>query len=134
MTLLKRPFLTAIVAASLLLVATPYAGQRQEQIHGQYSKPSLGIEVSQTRPFFLQAATSNKVTSAVIKVPILERKAAASPVSAIKLEPKVERGKVRVTVYAIYGDTEGLKKCLVTCCPTPGNCAACDCVTICCKG
>lgn len=200
MILLKKNFLTTTVAASLLLLAAAYASRKQEQNRGQFTKASLGIEVSQKKPFFMQAATSNKITSAVIRVPFEKGKdLPENSVSAIKLEPRLEKDKVRVTVYAIYGDIQGLKKCadldalktvkvdsivagpdeevrvlklgdygvkmekdpftfrvvsksiyapvydletggcpcmtcdLVTCCPNPGYCVPCDCVTVCCK-
>jgi hypothetical protein len=64
----------------------------------------------------MQAATSPKTISAIIKVPpvtVKEAKGASkNSVSAIRLEPKLENDKVRVTVYAIYGDIEGITNCV----------------------
>lgn len=113
MILSKIPRLTPVAAACLLL-ATAHTSQTQKQTEGRFTKPVLGIEVIQKKSFFLQAATSNKISSVIIEVPPQAKAgkgAAQDPVSALKLEPKVEKGKVRVTVYALYGDIKGIKRC-----------------------
>lgn len=112
MILLKRPCLAAIAALCFLLIATAYARQMQRETKGRFTEPSLGIEVSQKKSFFMQAATSKRISSVVLRVPYQAGTAVSrDSVSAIKLEPKVEKGKVRVNVYALYGDTQGIKRC-----------------------
>jgi hypothetical protein len=218
-SLVKRLFLTITVVASLLILVTLYAAQRHhltaayanqihyepdasaQQVKGEYTNPILGIEVSQTKPFFMQAAArSQKIASAVIRVSSAEVKGSPhDSVSAIKLEPRLEKGKVRVNVFVVYGDTQDLKRCedldalktvkvdsllagpdkdvsvtklrkygvdpltfrvvsrrmfvpggdlgglgdpdscpcvqceRATCCPNPGYCSRCECVTVCCR-
>ncbi|HEX8456392.1 MAG TPA: hypothetical protein VF656_03640 [Pyrinomonadaceae bacterium] len=117
MILLKRPLFIVTVAASfLILIDVTSATQQQRPIAqrpGQFIK-ALGIEVtqSQNKTFFMQAATANRRISAVIKVPVKNGNLPVqNSVSAIKLDPKLEKDKVRVTVYAIYGDLTGIQKC-----------------------
>ena len=180
-------------------------GANAQQVKGEYTTPILGIEVSQTKPFFMQAATRlQRRASAVIRVSSAEVKGSMhDSVSAIKLEPILEKGKVRVNVFVVYGDTQGLQRCKdldalktvkvdsllvgpdkegsvtklrkygvkmekdpftfrvvsrrmfvpggdlggvgepdscpcvqcerATCCPNPGYCSRCECVTVCCR-
>jgi hypothetical protein len=228
MSLVKRPYLTIAVIVSLVILITLYFTQKhqltaayasrmnpapdasapapdasaQQQVPGRNSKPVLGIEVSQTRPFFMQAAKRpQKLGSAIIRVSSTEGKGSPhESASAIRLEPIVEKDKVRVNVFVLYGDTQSLTRCedvdalrtvkagsyvrglnqevqltilrkygikmekdpftfrvvsrsifvpdvepmggtdcpclmceSATCCPNPGYCSQCECVTVCCR-
>jgi hypothetical protein len=93
-----------LVLSSLLLVA-----------HAKRSVPppptALGIEIALAKPFYVPAATGGKITTVVIRVPLAEGADPQKEVSAVKLEPKMENGKVSVAVFALRGNAENIKTC-----------------------
>lgn len=97
----------AITVALFSLLISAYAKQP-----GQLKAPALGIELSLEKPFYIPAATSGKVTSMVVRVPVTEGDdRLQDSVSAIKLEPKMENDKVSVSVYALVGETDNIVTC-----------------------
>jgi hypothetical protein len=72
----------------------------------------LGIEIALTKPFYVPAATSDRVTSMFIKVPNAEANAQRSDsVTSIRLDPVMENDKVKVTVYALVGKIGDITTC-----------------------
>jgi hypothetical protein len=97
----------AITVALISLLISAYAKQ-PEKLNAQ----ALGIELALEKPFYIPAATSDKVTSMVIRVPVEEgNDRQQDSVSAIKLEPKMENDKVSVRVYALVGETDNIITC-----------------------
>ena len=70
----------------------------------------LAIEIALSKPFYVPAATGNRLTKVVIRVPLSDDRN-VDAISAIKLEPKMEGDKVRVDVYALSGPTAGIITC-----------------------
>jgi len=97
--------LAATIAISLIIV-TAYSRRSDP------SKPesSLGIEIALAKPFYVPAARDGKSLRVVVRVPSTS---VSSPdaVSAIKLEPRMDGDKVKVTVFALVGSTANIKKC-----------------------
>ena len=93
-----------LVLSSLLVVA--YAKRSVPP-----TPPVLGIEIALDKPFYVPAATGNKITTVVIRVPLAEGADPEKEVSAMKLEPKMENGKVSVAVFALRGNADNIKTC-----------------------
>jgi hypothetical protein len=72
---------------------------------------ALGIEIALAKPFYVPAATGTKITSVVVRVPLAEGADPQKEVSAIKLEPKMDHGKVSVEVFALRGNADNIKTC-----------------------
>lgn len=73
---------------------------------------ALGIEIALAKPFYVPVPTTGKKTSIVIRVPLAEGADLQKAVSAVKLEPKMEDGKVSVTVFVLRGDADNnIKTC-----------------------
>jgi hypothetical protein len=93
-----------LVLSSLFLVA-----------HAKRVVPSpptaLGIEIALVKPFYVPAATEGKVTTVVIRVPLADGVDLQKEISAIKLEPKMDKGKVSVEVFALRGNANNIKTC-----------------------
>jgi len=103
----KPKILVAVLAVPLLLIlGVSYA---KEAGGGEL----LAIEIAMEKPFYVPAsAGSEKVKYVVIRVPAEKQSARATePVTAIKLEPKMEGNKVRVAVYALSGDADHIITC-----------------------
>lgn len=107
MTISKRIILVTTAVVLTFLLISVYAKQTR-----QLKAPALGIEIALEKPFYIPAATSSKVTSVVIRVPVTESNEQQKDlVSAIKLEPKMENDKVKVIVYALIGKTDNIQTC-----------------------
>ena len=107
MITLKRICLTATFVVSVLgVIAAAYASHAE-----QPTPPTLGIELAlANKPFYVPAAISAaKVTSMFIRVPPADT--GSDSVSAIRLDPKMENGKVKVTVYALTEAVDDLTTC-----------------------
>lgn len=93
-----------LVLSSVLLVA--YAKR-------SLSPPpsALGIEIALAKPFYVPASTGGKITTVVIRVPLAEGANPQKEVSAVKLEPRMENGKVSVEVFALRGNADNIKTC-----------------------
>ena len=105
---------STITLAALMLLCFATAGiayrsyaKEPEQIPPQLP---LAIEIALSKPFYVPAATGNRVTKVVIRVPLVDDRN-PDAVSAVKLEPRMEGDKVRVNVYALSGQTTGIIKC-----------------------
>lgn len=101
----RRSSLTIIilVLSSLFLVAHAKRAS---------SPPTaLGIEIALAKPFYVPAATGGKVTTVVIRVPLADGADPQKEISAIKLEPKMDKGKVSVEVFALRGNANNIKTC-----------------------
>jgi hypothetical protein len=72
---------------------------------------ALGIEIALAKPFYVPAATGGKTTTVVIRVPLAEGADPQQEVSAVKLQPKMENGKVSVVVFALKGNADNIKTC-----------------------
>lgn len=96
----------AVVLFSVLIAAAYPKG------FGESKPVPLAIEIALSKPFYVPAATADKNTKIVIRVPIsYGSDDGAGPVSAIRLEPKMEGDKVRVTVYALVGEPDDIRTC-----------------------
>jgi len=79
--------------------------------HAKHLDPiPLGIEIALSKPFYVPAASGNKVTKVVIRVPLSDDKN-QDAISAVKLKPQMEGDKVRVDVYGLTGPTAGIITC-----------------------
>jgi hypothetical protein len=108
MPLLKRFLLisTVAIALSLTLVAV-YAGRAEPLT----TPLALGIEIAVDKPFYVPAATTDRVTSMFIRVTPAEAKDGSESVSVIRLDPRMENDKVKVTVYALSGSVGDITTC-----------------------
>src|SRR5882672_9232376 len=100
----KRILPIGILALSSLLVV----GYAKRSVP---APTPLGIEIALAKPFYVPAATGSKITTVVIRVPLAEGADPEKEVSAVKLEPKMENGKVSVTVFALRGNADNIKTC-----------------------
>lgn len=109
MTRLRKASLL-IAFLTLLSLITAFAARRQK---AQQATPALGIEIATSNGLlFLPASSTHKVTVTHIMVPT--GAGGGSPgerVSALRIMPRMEGDKVRVTVYAVYGDASAAKSC-----------------------
>src|SRR5689334_21533813 len=103
-----------ITLATFLLLSIAFAGiayrsygKEPDQIPSQLP---LAIEIARSKPFYDRAATGNRLTKVVIRVPPSDDKN-SDAISAIKLEPTMEGDKLRVDVYALAGPTAGIITC-----------------------
>ena len=63
----------------------------------------LGIEIALAKPFYIPAG---KTTMVVIRVPDADSSSGTDVVSAIKLEPRMDGAKVKVSVFALVGEAD----------------------------
>lgn len=100
---------TILVAVSVLFASIlVVAGYARKPV----TAPPLGIEIALVKPFYIPAAAGDKTTMVVIKVPLVDgMPLGKDAVSAIKLEPKMEGEKVRVSVFALSGELGEVKTC-----------------------
>jgi hypothetical protein len=100
----------SLVVAGLLfslLFAVAYA----KGIRASRAMP-LGIEIALKKPFYVPAANAGKTTKIVIRVASSDSsKEGVDTVSAIRLEPKMEGDKVRVTVFTLIGEPDDIRTC-----------------------
>jgi len=73
-------------------------------------KRKLGVEINTKSSFYIPAAYGSKTITGLVKVGKSEN-ASADDISGLKIAPKAENGKVRVEVFAVYGDISGVKSC-----------------------
>jgi hypothetical protein len=103
----KRASLVVAGLLFSLLFAVAYA----KGIRASKAMP-LGIEIALKKPFYVPAANAGKTTKIVIRVPISDgANESVDTVSAIRLEPKMEGDKVRVTVFALMGEPDDVRTC-----------------------
>jgi len=105
----KRTILIAVgVLPVSLLVAAAYTRKGRAP-----NASPLGIEIALSKPFYVPAASGGKTTMVVIRVPATDGGGSQrqDAVSAIKLEPKMEGDKVRVSVFALIGEAAHIKTC-----------------------
>ncbi len=101
----RRTIVVAVLVLFSLLAV--YAS-----INSRLAPPALlGIEIDMAKPFYVPAATDGKTTKLVIRVPIADGADPLKEVSAVKFEPRMEKGKVRIDVYALRGNAENVKSC-----------------------
>lgn len=103
----KPKILLVVLALPLFLIlSVSYAREARE------SQP-LAIEFAMNKPFYVPATSgSEKAKYVVIRVPANKQSPPAqNAVTAIKVEPKMEGDKVRVTVYALRGDADHIITC-----------------------
>jgi len=103
----KPKILLVVLALPLLLIlSVSYAREAGE---GQ----PLAIEFAMDKPFYVPAsAGSERAKYVVIRVPKDKQTAPGkNAVTAIKVEPKMEGNKVRVTIYALRGDADHIITC-----------------------
>lgn len=99
--------LVAVLALPLvLLLGVSYTTEAGE------NEP-LAIEFAMEKPFYVPVSSaSEKAKYVVIRVPADKQAIPGKDtVSAIKLEPKMEGDRVRVTVYALSGDANHIITC-----------------------
>ena len=71
----------------------------------------FGVEINvKNKPFYFPAATEKEVITGLIRVGD-SKNASSEDISGLKIAPEMEKGKVRVRVFAIYGDIRGIKSC-----------------------
>ena len=101
----KRLFLV-LTLPLLLILGVSYAKE------GGKAEP-LAIEFALEKPFYVPAtAGSEKSKFVVIRVPLEKQSVPGeNAVTAIKIEPKMEGDKVKVTVYALRGDADHIITC-----------------------
>lgn len=93
---------TAGIAFSLLLVGSHAKVMRPDPI-------PLGIELALKKPFYVPAGKTTKI---FIRVPLPgSTTESESSISAIRIEPRMEDDKLRVTVYALEGEPDDLRTC-----------------------
>jgi hypothetical protein len=97
-----------VVFAIPLLLAFWVANARE--VHE--SEP-LANEFAMSKPFYVPAAAaSERAQYVVIRIPVdKQTEPKKSAVTAIRLEPRMESDKVRVTVYALQGETDNIITC-----------------------
>ena len=95
---------------TLLSVVTVFTTSRQK---AQQATPALGIEIATSKGLlFLPASSTRKVTVTHIMVPLgAGGGAPGERVSAIRIMPRMEGDKVKVSVYSVYGDASAAKSC-----------------------
>src|SRR5215813_13202131 len=72
----------------------------------------LAIEFAMSKLFYVPASSgSERAKYIVIGVPTEKQTERSNAVSAIRLEPRMEGDKVRVTVYALRGDANNNMTC-----------------------
>lgn len=96
-----------VLTFAMLGVAYSSYAKEPDQIPPQLP---LAIEIALSKPFYVPAATGNRLTKVVIRVPLIDD-SNPNAVSAVKLEPKMEGDRVRVDVYALTGPTAGIITC-----------------------
>jgi hypothetical protein len=103
-----RPRLLVTVLSIPLLVAIGFNYARAHR-EGE----PLAIEFAMEKPFYVPAsAGSERGKFVVIRVPPDQQSVPGkNAVTAIKVEPKMEGSKVKVTVYALRGDTDHIISC-----------------------
>lgn len=102
---LRVALLTALIVSVSLSVAS-----YSTKSHVATPAPALGIEIALAKPFYVPAATDNKLMQVVVRVPSTET-TSPEAVSAVKLEPRMDGDKVRVDVFALVGPTTNIKTC-----------------------
>lgn len=101
--------LTTFLLLSFVTLGLAYRSYAKETDQIPPQLP-LAIEIALTKPFYVPAATGDRVTTVVIRVPLADEQN-PDAVSAVKLEPRMEGSKVRVDVYALSGPTAGISTC-----------------------
>jgi len=100
---------TILIAIGVLLISVLVAAAYARKGRAPNASP-LGIEIALSKPFYVPAANGGKTTMVVIRVPAADG-ASQAAVSAIKLEPKMEGDKVKVSLFALVGDANNIKTC-----------------------
>jgi hypothetical protein len=101
----KPKILLLILTTVLLVLSAAYAKKAPE------GEP-LAIEFAMAKPFYVPASSaSEKAKYIVIRVPTEKQTERQNAVTAIRLEPKMEGDKVRVTIYALRGDANNIITC-----------------------
>jgi hypothetical protein len=70
----------------------------------------LGVEINTKNSFYIPAAVGNRTITGLVRVGKSEN-ASADDITGLKIIPKIENGKVRVEVLAVYGDIRNVKSC-----------------------
>lgn len=90
----------ALIVFSMLFVA--YARNSDSR--------KLGVEINTRNPFYFPAATGNETITGLVRVGKSEN-ASSEDITGLKIAPTMEGGKVRVEVFAVYGDIHAVKSC-----------------------
>jgi hypothetical protein len=101
----------AVTLVSLVPLLLVVASAQQQKI--QPPRPGLGIEVATGgAQLFLPASAGGRVTVAHVLVPAAAGDPATKErVSAVRLMSQMDGGKVKVTVFALYGDAASAQSC-----------------------
>lgn len=107
----KRTVICAVAGMLFsMLIATAYslATASSKETLGPNPAP-LGIEIALKKPFYVPAGETTKI---FIRVPVTDvRVYDEDSISAIKLEPRMEGDKVRVTLYLLTGEPDDTRTC-----------------------
>lgn len=93
--------LVALTIFSMLFVASA---------RNNDDKRKLGVEINTKSLFYFPAAVGNETITGLVRVGNSEN-ASADDITGLQIAPKVENGKVRVEVFAVYGDIHAVKSC-----------------------
>lgn len=107
----KKTLVLAAALATLSLIVTALARQRAVE---QQPVAGLGIEIyaNSDKEFYIPAPADGGTISAFVRVPLGENeKASADRPSAVRLTPEANGNKLKVSVYALYGDASRIKTC-----------------------
>ena len=105
----RKSFLAAALALPLVFLLISFAQQR----NGRSFPDRLGIEIALSdKTFYVPAAPAGRSVVAYIRVPVGENIGShTEQVSAVKLMPRMEGNRIKVTVYSLFGDTCGVRSC-----------------------
>jgi hypothetical protein len=99
------------VCLSLLIISvSANKSLKSENKPVKSAGPALGIEIALEKRFYIPAGTATKKMAAVIKVP-LSANLKSQSISAVKLVPLMDDGKVKVTVFLLKGDPTNIISC-----------------------
>lgn len=68
------------------------------------------MEINTKNPFYIPAATGDERITGLVRVGKTEN-ASPEEITGLKIAPTIENGKVRVEVFAVYGDIRTVKTC-----------------------
>src|SRR5687768_5218212 len=105
---MRTPLKISLIAALGISVCVAIVAVAANSVSN--AAESLAIEIQLAKPFYVPAARPGKSVRVVIRVPV-EPNASADAVTAVKLEPRMDGDKVRVSVFALVGSTNNIKTC-----------------------
>jgi hypothetical protein len=108
----KKTLIAVSTLALLSLILVSALARRRAAV--QQSGPGMGVEIyaNSDKTFYIPAPADGGTISAFVRVPHDEKQQASDDrPSAVRLTPEADGDKLKVSVYALYGDLGRVKTC-----------------------